>query len=159
MDLSLRASITCGCLLPTDVSVLRQLLENIAQDSVNLYFSKKLFSIISLGAWKCWAEKEWLLQVFTVVTCPVGKNGAEHRQQSCQMVFKLKQRPRKGAIHAKSISRKVKNNPCIFLFSNVTCMSSLLLTSIPYLNYSRTRTCWNSAKLRKAPKWNICCKN
>lgn len=45
-----RANISRECLLPTDVSVLRQLLENVAQDYVNLYFSKKLFSIISLGA-------------------------------------------------------------------------------------------------------------
>lgn len=101
MDLFLGASISRGCFLPADVSVLRQLLENIAQDYLHFYFSKKLFSIISLGAWKVWAAKEWLLQVFIVVTYPVGKSDTQHKQQSCQMVFKLKQGPRKAALHAK----------------------------------------------------------
>lgn len=153
MDLFLRASISCGCFLPTDVSVLRQLLENIAQDYMNLYFSKKSFSIISLGAWKGWAPKEWLLQVFIVATYPVGKSDTEHKKQSCQMVFKLKQRPRKAALHAK-ISAVKKKNLCIFLFSDVTCISSLLLTSTTYLNYRSTRICWDPANLRKVPKWD-----
>lgn len=94
------------------------------------------------------------MQVFIAVTYPVGKSGTEHKQQSCQMVFKLKQRPRKAALHAKISAVKKKNPTCIFLFSDVTCISCLLLTRTTYLNYSSTRIWWDPANLRKAPKWD-----
>lgn len=116
MDLFMGASIRRGCFLPADVSVVRQLIKNIAQDYVNLYFSKKLFSIISLGAWKGWAAKEWMLQVFIVVTYPVGKSDTQHKQEGCQMVFKLKQRPRKAALHAKILAEKRKKFHVYFSF-------------------------------------------
>lgn len=130
MDLFLRASIGCGCCCQQMLTI-----ESIAQEDVNLYCSKKLFSIISLGAWKCRAEKEWMLQVFIVVTYPVGENYTEHKQQGCQMVLKLKQRPRKAAIHAKISAVKKKNFMYIFLswFALYCC---LLLTSTTYPNCS-----------------------
>lgn len=148
VDLFLRASIGCGCCCQQMLTI-----ESIAQEDVNLYCSKKLFSISSLGAWKCWAEKEWMLQVFIVVTYPVGENYTEHKQQGCQMVLKLKQRPRKAAIHAKISAVKKKNIQVYFSF-----LMWLVLLPAPDKHYlpklQHTRTCWDPANLITAPKWN-----